>query len=130
MSLLGIDVGTTGCKAILFSEEGTLIGTGYREYPLYHPQPGWAELNPQTVWDGVRVSVREALAGAGSGDRSNPRGKPLHHPNDDRPGEGDQPFPARHRSGRPPQPPDGIQVERGSVCGDPQAQGQLLVLLE
>jgi xylulokinase len=68
MSLLGIDVGTTGCKAILFSESGQILGTGYREYALRHPQPGWAELDPQEVWDSVRQSVRTAVAQAGPED--------------------------------------------------------------
>jgi xylulokinase len=68
MSLLGIDVGTTGCKAILFAEDGRILGSGYREYPLYHPQPGWAELDPREVWDGVRESVREAVSGVAQGD--------------------------------------------------------------
>ncbi|MBW3624693.1 MAG: hypothetical protein KY468_14915, partial [Armatimonadetes bacterium] len=68
MSLLGIDVGTTGCKAIRFAEDGRILGRGYREYPLHHPQPGWVELDPRQVWEGVRQSVREAVAGAGNDD--------------------------------------------------------------
>ena len=34
MSLLGIDVGTTGCKVIAFREDGTLLAQAYGEYPL------------------------------------------------------------------------------------------------
>ena len=45
MSLLGIDVGTTGCKAAVFSEEGRLIAVAYEEYDVRRPQPGWAELD-------------------------------------------------------------------------------------
>ena len=43
MSLLGIDVGTTGCKVIAFHEDGTVLAQAYGEYPLTHPQPGWSE---------------------------------------------------------------------------------------
>ena len=39
MSLLGIDVGTTGCKVIAFREDGTTLAQAYSEYPLIHPQP-------------------------------------------------------------------------------------------
>ncbi len=51
-SLLGIDVGTTGCKVALFSPEGRLIRAAYREYDTQRPQPGWAELDaaPSGVW--------------------------------------------------------------------------------
>ena len=43
MSLLGIDVGTSGCKAAVFSEEGQLLALAYEEYDYQHPQPGWAD---------------------------------------------------------------------------------------
>jgi xylulokinase len=62
MSLLGIDVGTTGCKAACFSEDGTLLAAAYREYDIGHPQPGWAELDALEVWEKVRVTVREVAA--------------------------------------------------------------------
>lgn len=49
MSLLGLDVGTTGCKAAAFSEAGACLADAYREYPTLHPQPGWAELDSRQV---------------------------------------------------------------------------------
>jgi xylulokinase len=45
MSLLGLDVGTTGCKAAAFSVEGELLASAYREYSLLHLEPGWSELD-------------------------------------------------------------------------------------
>ena len=54
MTLLGVDIGTTGCKAAVVSTEGALLATAYREYPLITPRPGWAQLDPDEVWD-VRV---------------------------------------------------------------------------
>lgn len=59
MSLLGIDVGTTGCKAALFSTAGDVYAAAYREYDTLHPQPGWAELDAVEVWDKVRQTLRE-----------------------------------------------------------------------
>ncbi len=49
MSLLGIDVGTSGCKAAVFSEEGRLLSSAYEEYDCQRPQPGWAELDSLAV---------------------------------------------------------------------------------
>lgn len=68
MSLLGLDIGTTGCKAIVFSEDFRILGSGYREYPLLQPRPGWAELDPAVVWADVEEAIREAVAQAGSAD--------------------------------------------------------------
>ena len=63
MSLLGLDVGTTGCKAVVFDEEGRILGQGYREYPLIYPQPGWIELDSNVVWEGLVAATREAVSG-------------------------------------------------------------------
>ncbi|MDP6125070.1 MAG: FGGY family carbohydrate kinase, partial [Candidatus Latescibacteria bacterium] len=49
MSLLGVDVGTSGTKAVAFDEEGHPIASSYREYPLHSPQRGWLELDPYEV---------------------------------------------------------------------------------
>ena len=65
MSLLGIDVGISGCKAVAFDLEGHALGQAYREYHLYQPQPGWMELDPAEVWAAVSAVVREAAAAAG-----------------------------------------------------------------
>ncbi|NPV54165.1 MAG: hypothetical protein HPY71_11670 [Firmicutes bacterium] len=65
MAVLAIDVGTTGCKALIFDERGSVRAAAYREYPLIHPRPGWAELDPTVVWERVRESVREVARMAG-----------------------------------------------------------------
>ena len=58
MSLLSIDVGTTGCKVIAFNEEGKILAHAYGEYPLIHTQPGWSELDSQLVWQKVSDGIR------------------------------------------------------------------------
>jgi xylulokinase len=63
MSLLGIDIGTSGCKAGAFSADGRCLANAYREYPTLHPQPGWAELDSRQVWQCVREVIAEAAAG-------------------------------------------------------------------
>ena len=50
MSLMGIDVGTTGCKVVAFDESGAVLAQAGREYPLVIPHPGWYELDPDQVW--------------------------------------------------------------------------------
>ena len=59
MSLLGLDVGTTGCKAIAFDLDGKILSQAYREYQLLHPQPGWAELDASGIWQSVVEIIKE-----------------------------------------------------------------------
>jgi xylulokinase len=65
MSLLGIDVGTSGCKAALFSAGGELLAVAYTEYDMAHPQPGYAELDALQVWATVKRLIAQAAAEAG-----------------------------------------------------------------
>jgi len=59
MSVLGIDVGTSGCKAAAFAESGKLLASAYREYATLHPRPGWAELDSHEVWKAVQNTIAE-----------------------------------------------------------------------
>ena len=51
--LLGIDIGTSATKSVLFSEDGKAYASASYEYPLYQPNPGWAEQDPDDWWDAV-----------------------------------------------------------------------------
>ncbi|MGI6705965.1 MAG: FGGY-family carbohydrate kinase [Clostridia bacterium] len=62
MSLLGIDIGTSGCKATIVDKEGNVKGQAYREYSLLSPQAGWQELDPRLVWNSVKEVIRHSLA--------------------------------------------------------------------
>jgi xylulokinase len=62
MSLLGIDVGTSGCKTAVFSEDGQLLGLAYEEYDYQSPQPGWAELDSPRIWRQVKSTICQAVA--------------------------------------------------------------------
>jgi xylulokinase len=62
--LLGIDEGTTGCRACIFDFEGNMIGSDYREYPCYYPKPGWVEQTDKDIITGLFESVRAAIAKA------------------------------------------------------------------
>ena len=63
--LLGIDIGTSGCKSILINSNGSVIGAALREYPLHTPRSGWAEQDPQDWWNAVTSSVSEVLNNTG-----------------------------------------------------------------
>jgi xylulokinase len=65
MSLLGIDVGTTGCKAVVFSEAGQPLASAYEEYDFNRPEPGWAELDASDVWARIKRTIAAAVRGAG-----------------------------------------------------------------
>ncbi|HEY7982537.1 MAG TPA: xylulokinase [Ktedonobacterales bacterium] len=64
-ALLGIDVGTTGIKALLCrAEDGAALATGFAGYPLRHPYPGWAEQDPADWWRACGEAVRACMAAA------------------------------------------------------------------
>ncbi|CAN5375830.1 xylulokinase [soil metagenome] len=55
--MLGIDVGTSGCKGILIDENGRVLKTAGAEYPLSIPRPMWSEQNPEDWWRGVQEVI-------------------------------------------------------------------------
>ncbi len=62
MSLAGLDIGTTGCKALVITTDGSMLAKAGREYKLSVPQPGWAELDAGEVWAAVQDALREVAA--------------------------------------------------------------------
>jgi xylulokinase len=62
MNLLGIDVGTTGCKVALFSLFGEKLASAYCEYDPQSPQPGWAQLDSAAIWEAVKTAIRSVTA--------------------------------------------------------------------
>ena len=60
---IGIDLGTSSVKLLMMDEEGTLIASVSKEYPLLFPQDGWAEQRPEDWWEAVKAGLRELTAG-------------------------------------------------------------------
>ena len=60
-ALVGIDVGTSGVKAIALSPTGEILARAERDYPLSTPQPGWAEQDPHD-WARAADAALEDLA--------------------------------------------------------------------
>ena len=59
--LLGIDIGTSACKVVVFDESGRLLAQASRPYDVYYPNPGWAEQDPDQWWHAVCGAVREVV---------------------------------------------------------------------
>ena len=59
MSVLGLDVGTSGCKAIVVDERGIIKAKAYRDYRTIVPHPGHLEIKAYDIWDGVQSCIRE-----------------------------------------------------------------------
>jgi xylulokinase len=57
LSLVGLDVGTTGVKAVRISETGEVLARHEEEYPLSIPQPGWAEQDPEDWWRAAQAAL-------------------------------------------------------------------------
>lgn len=63
--LMGIDLGTSGTKTVLFDENGKDIASSTKEYPLYQPKNGWSEQKPADWWDACVSTIREVLEKSG-----------------------------------------------------------------
>ncbi len=59
--LLGLDVGTTGVKALLIDRTGKVVSEALSEYPMSSPQPLWAEQNPEDWWRATVRSIKLVL---------------------------------------------------------------------
>lgn len=63
--LMGLDISTTGAKALIIDEAGAVIAVANTPQPISQPQPLWSEQNPADWWDGISASIRQALADSG-----------------------------------------------------------------
>ena len=68
MYLVGLDIGTTGCKAAVFEESGRLLATAGREYGISMPHPSWVEQDAEEVWRLAQDAVKRVVAGVPAGE--------------------------------------------------------------
>lgn len=59
--LVGVDMGSGGCKITIVNASGKVITEAFNEYPTYHPQPGWSEQNPEEWLSTFKLTIREAM---------------------------------------------------------------------
>jgi xylulokinase len=65
MSILAVDVGSSRCKAVLFSATGEILSQSARQYTPQFPQPGFAEVAPLVLWEALCATAQGAAHGAG-----------------------------------------------------------------
>ena len=63
--LIGLDVGTSGTKTVLFDENGTALASVTEEYPLHTPNPGWTEQDPNDWWRAAQNTLKAVLEQSG-----------------------------------------------------------------
>ena len=64
--LIGVDLGTSGTKTVIFDEAGTPLASKTVEYPLYQPQNGWAEQDPLDWWNASVEGMKAVIAQSGA----------------------------------------------------------------
>lgn len=69
-AIIGIDIGTTSTKSVIFRRDGSMVGSFSVEYPLLQEKPTWAEQEPEVIVQAIMESVQGAISrsGLGSGD--------------------------------------------------------------
>jgi len=60
--LLGIDLGTSSLKAVLMTEEGTIVSQFGQDYSIEIPSAGFAEQNPDTWWEACVCVIKQCLS--------------------------------------------------------------------
>lgn len=59
--VIGVDIGTTSTKSVLFSVDGTVISNHGIEYPLYSPTPATAEQDPEEIFQAVIETIKTVV---------------------------------------------------------------------
>ncbi len=62
--VIGLDIGTSGARAVAVNESGEVVAEAAQGYPLLSPQPGWTEQNPEDWWLASRKVLSEVAATA------------------------------------------------------------------
>ena len=68
MSLLGVDLGSSQCKALAFSTDGRPLAAAESAYAPDFPRPGFVEIAPTLFWEAVQRNVREVAAAVAESD--------------------------------------------------------------
>ena len=64
---IGIDLGTSAVKLLLVSEDGRILNSTTKSYPIFYPESGWSEQNPEDWYTGVVEGIKELLCGQDKG---------------------------------------------------------------
>src|SRR3954470_7358777 len=64
-TLIGVDVGTSGTRALAVTADGELVAEANRPHDLLTPRPGWTEQDPAQWWDAAKAALAEVATEAG-----------------------------------------------------------------
>jgi xylulokinase len=59
--LIGVDIGTSGCKLVIFDENYQILSLAHEEYSVNSIKSGWVELEPKDVWGALCNAMRAAI---------------------------------------------------------------------
>lgn len=63
--VIGADLGTSGVKVVVYDSDGNEVGSGYRDYPLYQPENGYAQQKPEDWKNATFAAIRQAVKESG-----------------------------------------------------------------
>ncbi len=65
-TVIGVDIGTGGCKVVAFDLQGHLLAESFKEYSVHHPRLDWAEQDPEDWWRAACDALKEVTSKVGS----------------------------------------------------------------
>ncbi|HDZ19140.1 MAG TPA: hypothetical protein ENH75_12645 [archaeon] len=60
-----LDLGTTGCRSIIFDLAGDIVGSDYKEYPSIYPTPSFVEQDANGWWLSIKDTIKNAIKKSG-----------------------------------------------------------------
>ena len=115
--VLTIDAGTTGVRAMVVRDDGSVASRAYREFPQSFPRPGWVEHDPEDWWRAL-LEVDPAGAGRRRHRRDGPRRRRDHEPARD-----DRPVGPGHHAARSTPRSSGRTAGRPALCDTLRDEG-------
>ncbi len=67
--LVGVDFGTTRIRALVVTTDGSVVASGDAPTPIEHPRPGWAQHDPEALWQATVAALRQAVGTISAPDR-------------------------------------------------------------
>ena len=62
MYYIGVDLGTSSVKLLLMDDDGNIVNTVTKEYPISFPKPGWSEQNPTDWYEKTVEGIKELIS--------------------------------------------------------------------
>ena len=59
--ILSVDIGTSATKAVLFDTDASQVAIARKHYPIFAPNKGWSEQEPDVIFNAVLEALREIV---------------------------------------------------------------------